>query len=281
MSFIYSSISSLWVWPGLLLGSKYKLILKIVSGYYDFIDLWMSGLVKIWKGMLKCQESEKPWTRFIIFSVRSPLLKAFWWRFINRPLSVPSKPSLHLWPTKVFPNVPWVSAQLRSGFLLSPQKAFISILSPSHPPHFNMAPEDNRKPALYSQRLTYQHTTYLHHELPPYASWLTHRLLLLGLLHLPFPIPGTPFSIHHPPNALLSSSQENRHLLPETPTGPCIGKMQQPTPPPMFYTSPCLFPAEQGVEHPPQSENALLIYLTFISSILPEERLLHGGRDLS
>lgn len=43
-------------------------------------------------------------------------------------LWLPPKLSLHLWPTKVFPNVPWVSPQLRSGFLLSSQKPFISIL---------------------------------------------------------------------------------------------------------------------------------------------------------
>ena len=48
-------------------------------------------------------------------------------------------------------------------------------------------------------------------------------------------------------------------------------------PPVMFYPSPCLFPAE----HSPQSENALLIHLTFVSSVhLSVECLLHGGRDL-
>lgn len=84
---------------------------------------------------------------------------------------LPSKPSLHLWPTKVFPNVPRVSPQLRTAFLLSVQKASISILSPYHSPHFNMAPEENRKPVFYWLMLKCQHTTYLHHELPPYASF--------------------------------------------------------------------------------------------------------------
>lgn len=51
--------------------------------------------------------------------------------------------SSNLWPTKMFPNVPWVSPQLRGGFLLSIQKAFISILSPSHSNHFSMVPDDN------------------------------------------------------------------------------------------------------------------------------------------
>lgn len=142
-----------------------------------------------------------------------------------------------------------------------------------------MAPEDNRKPVLYPQRLTHQYTTHFHHELPPYASWLTHALLLLQLLHVPFPTPGTPFSTHDPPNAVLSSAQENHHLFPEIPTGPPIRKIQQPIPPPlMFNPPPCLFPAA----HSPLSENALLIHFTFVSFILLSvERLLHSGKDLS